>query len=89
VALESSIVETSYKKTPELVLIITPDCDAVTASVNGAGYNVEKLEKSRFRVVLPDLKKGNYTLDVYEHQNIIASKEFTVKTKGFAERDMF
>lgn len=89
VILENSVIEISYKKVPELILIITPDCDAVAASVNGVVYKTEKLEKSRFKVVMPDLKKGTYTLDVFENQNKIASKEFAIKTRGFAERDVF
>lgn len=89
VMFESSVIEISYKKVPELILIITPDCDAVTASVNSVVYKVEKLEKSRFKVVMSDLTKGTYTLDVFENQNKIASKDFTIKSKGFAERDIF
>lgn len=89
VTFENSLIEISYKKVPELILIITPDCDAITASVNNVVYKAEKLEKSRFKVVMPDLKKGTYTLDVFENQNKIASKEFTIKSKGFAERDIF
>jgi hypothetical protein len=38
---------------------------------------------------MPDLKKGTYTLDIFENQNKIASKEITIKSKGFAERDIF
>lgn len=72
-----------------LVLIITPDCDNVTASINQTIYKVEKLEKSKYKVVMPELKKGKYTIDIFENQNKIDSKEFTVKSKGFAERDMF
>ena len=89
VTLDNSVIEISYKKVPELILIITPDCNVVTASVNGVVYKAEKLEKSRFKVVVPDLKKGTYTLDVFENQNKIASKGFTIKSKGFAERDIF
>ncbi|MDI9393665.1 MAG: BREX-4 system phosphatase PglZ [Synergistota bacterium] len=89
VTIENSVIEISYKKAAELILIITPDCDAVTVSVNGAHYGVEELEKSRFKVVMPDLKKGTYIIDVFENQNKIASKEFTIKSKGFAERDYF
>jgi hypothetical protein len=89
VMLENSLIEISYKKIPELILIITPDCDVITTSVNNVIYKAEKLEKSRFKVALPDLKKGAYTLDVFENQNKIASKEFTIKSKGFTERDIF
>lgn len=89
VMLESGVIEVSYKKVPELILIITPDCDAVSASVGDVVYKVEKLEKSRFKVIMPELKKGIYTLDIFENQNKIASKEFTIKSKGFAERDLF
>jgi hypothetical protein len=89
ITLESSIIEISYKKAPELVLIITPDCDTVNVSVSGTVYKVEKLERSRYKIVMPDLKKGNYTLDVFDNQNKIASKEFTIKSKGFVERDIF
>ncbi|GHV54656.1 hypothetical protein FACS1894206_07910 [Deltaproteobacteria bacterium] len=89
ITLESNIIEFSYKKAPELVLIITPDCDTVNVSVNGTVYKVEKLERSRYKIEFPDLKKGNYTLDVFENQNKIAGKEFTIKSKGFAERDIF
>jgi len=89
VMLENNLLEVSYKKVPELIMIITPDCDVVTASVAGTIYEIEKIEKSRFKIVLPDLKKGTYVLDVFENQNKIASKEFTIKSKGFAERDIF
>jgi hypothetical protein len=89
VSLVSNVIEVSYKTVPELLLIITPDCDAVTASVNGTPYAVEKTAKSHFKVVMPDLKKGTYTLEVSESQNKLASKEFTIKSKGFAERDIF
>lgn len=89
VTLENNVIEISYKKAPELILIITPDCDTVTASVNGVVYKAEKLEKSRFKIIMPDLRKGTYTLEVFESQNKIDSKEFTIKTKGFAERDIF
>jgi hypothetical protein len=88
VSLEQNVIEISYKKVPELILIITPDCDAVTASVGNVIYKAEKLEKSRFKVVMPELKKGFYSLDIFENQNKIASKKFSIKTKGFAERDI-
>ena len=88
-ALETNIIEVSYKTIPSLVLIITPDCENITAAVDGKFYAVEKLEKSKFKITMTDLKKGKYTLDIFENQNKIASKEFTVKSKGFAERDMF
>jgi len=87
--LEKNVIEVSYKTVPTLVLIITPDCENVTAAVDGKFYAVEKLEKSKFKITMTDLKKGKYTLDIFESQNKIASKEFTVKSKGFAERDMF
>ena len=87
--LENSLIEISYKKIPELVLLITPDCDEITVSVDSFIYKAEKIEKSRFKVVMPDLKKGTYTLDIFENQNKIASKEITIKSKGFAERDIF
>jgi len=89
VDLENSVVEISYNTVPTLNLIITPDCVDVTASVNGKMCEVEKLEKSKYKVTMPDLKKGNYVLDVFESQNKLASKEFIVKSKGFAERDLF
>ncbi|MEA5024249.1 hypothetical protein SDC9_09359 [bioreactor metagenome] len=89
VTLEKNVVEISYKTVPTLVLIITPDCDNVTASVNQTTYKAEKLEKSKYKVVMPELKKGKYTIDIFENQNKIDSKEFTVKSKGFAERDIF
>lgn len=89
VMVEESVIEISYKKTPVLNLIITPDCDAITASVNGVVYKVDKLEKCHFKLVMPDLKKGTYTLDVFENQNKIASKNFTIKSEGFVERDIF
>lgn len=89
VMLENSVVEVSYKTVPTLIVIITPDCDNVTASVGGRAYKVEKLEKSKYKIAMPELKKGKYTLDVFENQNKITSKEFTVKSKGLAERDIF
>lgn len=89
VMLEKNVIEISYKTDPTLVLIITPDCDNVTASINQTTYKAEKLEKSKYKVVMPELKKGKYTIDIFENQNKIYSKEFIVKSKGFAERDIF
>lgn len=89
VILEKSTIEVSFKTIPTLDLIITPDCDSVTASVNGIVYFAEKIRKNTFRFIMPELKKGNYIIDVFENQNKIASKEFIVKSKGFAERDIF
>lgn len=87
--LEENVIEVGYKTIPTLILIITPDCENITAALDGKFYAGEKLEKSKFKITMPDLKKGKYTLDIFENQNKIASKEFTVKSKGFAERDMF
>lgn len=89
VTLEKNVVEISYKSVPTLILIITPDCDNVTASINETTYKAEKLEKSKYKIVMPELKKGKYTIDIFENQNKIDSKEFTVRSKGFAERDIF
>lgn len=89
VMLDDNVIEVSYKTVPTLVIIITPDCDNVTAAIGGKTYKAERLEKSKYKVAMPDLKKGKYTLDVFEDQNKIASKEFTIKSKGFAERDIF
>lgn len=89
VMLENDTIEASYKKAPELILIITPDCDDVSVSVNEIYYIAERLDKSRYKITLQDLKKGTYILNVFENQNPIGSKEFTIKPKGFAERKMF
>ena len=87
VTLESDVVEVSFDIAPTLIMFITPDCDNVTAAVGGKFCEVEKLEKSKFRVTMSDLKKGEYTLKIFENQNRIADKKFTVKSKGFAVRD--
>ena len=89
VTFENSVIEVSYKTVPTLIVIIMPDCEDITVAIAGKTYRVERLEKSKYKVKMPDLKKGKYTLDVFESQNKIASKEFTVKSKGFAERDIF
>ena len=89
VTLENNVIEVSYKTIPTLIVIISPDCEDITAAIASTVYKVEKLEKSKYKVEMPELKKGKYILDVFESQNRIASKEFTVKSKGFAERDMF
>lgn len=89
VTLESNVIEISYKTVPTLVLIITPDCDNVTVLANETIYKAEKLEKSKYQVVMPGLKKGKYMIEIFENQNKIDNKEFIVKSKGFAERDMF
>ena len=62
-------------------MIITPDCDAVTTSINGIIYKAENSRRAITGVVMPNLKKGTYTIDIFENQNKIASKEFTVKSK--------
>ena len=89
VMLESNTIEISYKDIPTLIMSIIPDFDNVTVSVAGNIYKLEKLEKGKYCVTMAGLKSGKYVLDVFESQNRIASKEFVVKSKGFAERDMF
>jgi len=89
VTFENNVAEVSHKKPAELILIITPDCDNVTTRVSGTNYKAEKLEKSRFRVVLQGLKKGQYTMEIYENHNYIVSKDFTIKSKGIEVRDDF
>lgn len=89
VTLGNKVIEVSFNIVPTLIFFVVPDCDNITALVDGEFYEVEKVEKSKFKVVMPNLKKGNYKLDVFENQNRIASKEITVKSKGFAERDLF
>lgn len=90
VELESDIIETSYKKSAELSLSISPDYDNVSLSVKGKTYYAEKIFPNHYKVVMDDLKiVGNYTAQIYENQNLIATKEFTVKKQGFAEKDLF
>lgn len=89
VLLENDTIEANYKNVPELFLIITPDCDDVSVSVNGVYYIAERVDISRYKIILQDLKKGKYVLNVFENQNPIGSKEFTIKPKGFSERKMF
>ncbi|MDD3663501.1 MAG: BREX-4 system phosphatase PglZ, partial [Candidatus Pacebacteria bacterium] len=38
VTLENSLIEISFNKTPELILMIMPECDAITVSINGITY---------------------------------------------------
>ena len=87
VTLENDIIEVSFNIVPTLIVFIAPDCDNVTASVGGKYYDVEKLEKNKFRVTMSGLKKGEYTLEVFENQNRIADKKFAVKSKGLTVRD--
>jgi hypothetical protein len=85
VSLENSVIEVSYKTIPSLVLIIIPDCDNVTVAVGNRTYQTQRIDKNKYSVTFPDLKKGEYVLNIFENQNKIASKEFTVKSKGFAQ----
>jgi len=90
VTFENTVIEVSHNIVPTLNIFIIPDCDNVTASISGQFYEVEKLDKSKFKISMPELKKGTYTLNLFENQNpILPSKEFAVKSKGFAERDLF
>ena len=90
VILESNVIELSYKTTPELILKILPDCDNITAKINGIECTVVKTENTRFKIDIQNLKKGTYILSIFENQNKIAGDlEFTVKSKGFGERKMF
>lgn len=89
VTLEKDVIAVDHKNSPELTLIITPDCDGVLVRIGSVDYPAEKIGKSRFKVVMPGLKKGKYTLDVFETQNKIATKEFTIQSKGITVRDDF
>jgi hypothetical protein len=89
VSLENSVIETSFKVEPTLVVFITPDCDNVTAIIAGTNYVAEKIGKSKFKVIMPKLAKGKHIIDVFESKNKLSSLEFTVKSKGFTERNLF
>jgi len=89
VILLDNIIEVSYNTIPKLRMMIMPDCENITVAVGKSFYEVLKLEKNKYEILMPELKKGKYTLDIFENQNKIVSKEFTIKSKGFTERDMF
>ena len=88
VSLENNIIETSFRTEPTLKVFITPDCDNVTAIVAGTTYVAEKTGKSKFKVIMPKLSKGKHIIDIFENKNKLSSLEFTVKSKGFTERDI-
>jgi len=88
VLVENNVIETSFKTEPTLILFITPDCDNVTATVAGINYEVEKLSKSKYKVVMPKLAKGKHIIEIFENKNKLSSLEFTVKSKGFTERNI-
>ena len=89
VALEQSVIEVGYKTVPTLVFIVSLDCDDITASIGGKFYEVKMIDKNKFAVEMPDLKKGHYVLNIFENQNEIGVKEFTIKSKGVTQRELF
>lgn len=89
VALTSSIIELGYKTIPTLDIKISPDCENISVIICNARYESMKIKKGTFRLSFPDLKRGHYSMEIFEGQNKIAVREFAIKNKGLVERDLF
>lgn len=89
VLLENDNIEAGYNIIPTLIFIIRPDRKKIRAKVNSNFYQVEKIDNNKYKVEMKELKKGNYILEIFDNQNRIATKEFTIKSKGMSERNLF
>lgn len=87
-----STIYVSFKKKAILKLFVSEICDRLRIKINNKFYCVSHIEDKYFNFFeLPEIKRaGNYYLDVYDGDNIIARNlMFTVKKEGASERSLF
>lgn len=88
----------SYKKKAEIQLFSKTKLKNVSVCVKSDTirsfreqyYDTVTEDNQMFTVSMPDVKRaGQYTLDIYSNNNLIASKlEFSVKKEGVSEKDL-
>ncbi len=82
-------VTASYKKKPEIVLFSTNKLNTVSVVIKKKRYQAVKTDDNLFKVLLDDLRAGNYSADVFDDDNLIGQVEFTIASESGTKNDSF
>ena len=85
------VVTASYKVDAMIRLFISKELEHVKVCLNGQYFEaVQSEQKYYYDVVLPKVRKGKYTIDVYDDNALIAQGlSFEVKSAGATENKYF
>lgn len=84
------IITVSFKKKACFRLFISKQVDNVKVVINGKTYEATPTEQKYVYEVKPDVKRGEYTIEVYIGDNKIAQDlPFEVKSAGASENKYF
>ena len=85
------VVTASYKVDAMIRLFISKDLKHVKVCLNGQFFDaVHSEQKYYYDVVLPKVRKGKYTIDVYDDNALIAQGlSFEIKSAGATENKYF
>ena len=85
------VVTASYKVDAMIKLFISKELEHVKVCLNGQFFDAVRSEqKYHYDVVLPKVRKGRYTIDVYDDNALIAQGlSFEIKSAGATENKYF
>ena len=88
---EFRIVTASFKTNPIIRLFVAKDSDQITVALKDKSFKAVRTEqKYYYDIEMPGIKKGQYTIDVYEDNTLIAQGlSFEVKSAGASENRYF
>lgn len=87
----TKVIVASYKIDAKIRLFIARDLDKVRICLNGQYYDAtHSSQKYYYDVVMPGVRKGKYSIDVYNDNTLIArGLTFEVKSAGASENKFF
>ncbi len=85
------VVTASFKTNPIIRLFVAKDSDLITVVLKDKVFKAVKTDqKYYYDIEMPGVKKGKYTIDVYEENSLIAQGlSFEVKSAGASENRYF
>jgi len=89
VELVETKVTSNFKKKPEIVLYSANKLKAVSVVIKNKRYPSEKTSDHHFKVLLADLRAGNYSAEVFDGDDLIGQVEFSVVSASGTINDSF
>ena len=88
---EYKVVTASFKTNPIIRLFVGKDSDLITVALKEKVFKAARTDqKYYYDIEMPGVKKGKYTIDVYEDNSLIAQGlSFEVKSAGASENRYF
>ena len=89
VQLVDTKVISNFKKKPEIVLYSANKLKAVSVVVKNKRYSAEKTDDNHFKILLADLRAGDYSAEVFDGDNLIGQVEFSIVSASGTINDSF